>query len=320
MSEPGASDQPSEPGPFPPPAPPSEQRWSLEALILVAGFGVSLITAGGAVAVATLPRPLQVMGVLLIVAGLGVVTAAVWPHARRVFPPRLRSQRWRLGSLGVIVVLLVVDPGNLPWGGGDDENPEVTPTQVVFRDEQQCGRIAAECTLVAGGLPGGEYLIKDLDGASFDDAPDAVLTVDARIEGVTEGRYVALGCRSDSVSAGDADRGEYVLAVWPDARRYRLLRWDGAVDFTLEEGPIPDDVNPGNETNRLGLGCVGDQISAVINGALIAGMSDRTYGSQGIWYVAAGLSDGTPSGPLSARFTDVVLDPRVPVISATPQP
>jgi hypothetical protein len=128
---------------------------------------------------------------------------------------------------------------------------------------------------------------------------DGVLQADARLAGEVAGRYVALACRSTGVD------GEFVLAVRPENRSFRLIRWDGQTATDLAAERLPETINPATETNQLDLRCEGSTIAALINGTPVATTVDDRYPDGG-WYVAAGVfAENTQPANIDARFEHI---------------
>ncbi|HYJ13561.1 MAG TPA: hypothetical protein VEW66_08215 [Thermomicrobiales bacterium] len=288
----------------------------LGPIILVAGLGVSFVTAG--TALVALGSLYPIFGIPLILLGMGVIVAAVWPFARQVVLSRIafhhrlsqlsrpQSRGARVAGIGTVILLLTL-----------------IGIVFVLRQEpatitQECDRWTGECHLEATTRSPGSPLIFRLEDPPSEKTPNGVLTVDTRLEGATEGRYVAIACRSN-------DEGEYVLAVWPDDVSFELIEWDGDDRKSLRSGRLPGVIHSGNEINQLALSCIGPEISATINGTLVT-EQPNVYPSDkhgtGRWYIAAGISrdEEMPPGPVSAQFANLTLDPVVFIPSATPTP
>jgi hypothetical protein len=107
--------------------------------------------------------------------------------------------------------------------------------------------------------------------------------------------------------------GEFVLAVRPENRSFRLIRWDGQTTTDLAAERLPETINPANETNQLDLRCEGSTIAALINGTPVATTVDDRYPDGG-WYVAAGVfAENTQPANIDARFERIKMRPGTPV-------
>jgi hypothetical protein len=138
------------------------------------------------------------------------------------------------------------------------------------------------------------------------DANDGVLQARARLDGEVAGRYVAVACRATP------DRGEYVLAIRPENRSFRLICWDGQTATDLAAERLPETINPASETNQLDLRCQGSTIAALINGTPVATTLDDRYPDGG-WYVAAGVfAENTQPANIDARFEHIKMQPGPP--------
>jgi hypothetical protein len=129
---------------------------------------------------------------------------------------------------------------------------------------------------------------------------NATLSVDARLVGVTPGRFVEVHCRSMGALG-------YRFQVEPDQRQFKLVRSDGPgkpeVNLTdLTPTPI---INRGNSWNHLEITCIGDTITGSINGVQVVIAHDSTY-TQGNLYIS-GREPGPIPGPLEARFANLVV-------------
>jgi hypothetical protein len=158
------------------------------------------------------------------------------------------------------------------------------------------------------GYVGGEYQIKTVDPA-WELAPaeylerrftDASLSVVARIVGPTDDRYVALVCRHQ-----DPRDSGYRLTASPAEGWVLLTRWDDGQPTHLIRQQPSAVIRRGGESNRFELGCVGDTISASVNGTPVALVQDGTY-KEGKLGLSA--SSFTGSGKtIDARFDDLIV-------------
>jgi hypothetical protein len=167
----------------------------------------------------------------------------------------------------------------------------------------------------------GEYVIRKLEVAS-DFVPlatvpgvygDASVAVDVRLVGETAGRYVAVACRFTGTA-------EYTLLMEVQLGRLTLVRMDRGTPTPLVEPVATTAINRGSQVNRVELRCVGDTITAVVNGTTVATARDSTY-QAGLFYIAAGALNEV-FGTAEGRF-DNLLVTRAPVqaaASAQPSP
>jgi hypothetical protein len=156
----------------------------------------------------------------------------------------------------------------------------------------------------------GEYVIEkidpDLDSLVGTFLPgayrDAVVAVDVRLVGATENRSVYLTCRDESSATGST---YYFVSVEPgDASfQFGLREKDEATNFA--SGVRQDAITPGNAVNRIELRCIGDEITAVINGVEVARVEDGTL-TEGRISIRTGLYAGEP-GTVDARFDNLVV-------------
>jgi tRNA A-37 threonylcarbamoyl transferase component Bud32 len=158
-------------------------------------------------------------------------------------------------------------------------------------------------------VEGGELVIRQLDPrprstpavplvGTYD---DATIAVDARLEGETAGRYVAVGCR------GGSDRG-YAFLVEPALGRFALLRFDGGAQTALAAFQESDAVRRGNATNRLELTCAGGTITAALNGVTLATVEDGTHAAGFLWL--QGNAFGNTPATAEARFDHLLVTQR----------
>ncbi|GIW04395.1 MAG: hypothetical protein KatS3mg059_1015 [Thermomicrobiales bacterium] len=157
---------------------------------------------------------------------------------------------------------------------------------------------------------GGEFVISLLDEATPNRAQagvpgwftDTITTIDARLTGETARRFLAISCRGNEFGVGG-----YELIVQPDSRAFGLWRWDSSGNgIPLESGMGVAAVNPGAETNRLELRCIGDVISASVNGTEVTRKTDATIPA-GTVTLSVGVLSGVPSGASEARFDNLVI-------------
>jgi hypothetical protein len=144
----------------------------------------------------------------------------------------------------------------------------------------------------------GEYVIRLPDQAAPDVSvqfslfarilTDVRIAVDARVEGDQSATEVMVYCRVGVAPNRNRDPrfGSYALSVSPHLRQFSVLayreRQIRRQDFPL--GAASAAIRTGNAVNRLDLGCIGDRITAAINGQQVFSGEDsvRVSGHSGI--------------------------------------
>jgi hypothetical protein len=128
---------------------------------------------------------------------------------------------------------------------------------------------------------------------------DVGVAVDARVAGSIPGRVVAIGCRDpDGV-------GGYSLMVEPGNTRAILLRYDSGAPQYLTAWRSSPSIRSGNQSNQLELRCVGNIITATVNGTQVGSVRDTTYTAGQSW-----LAVSTTSGAVEGRFDNLVVTRR----------
>ncbi len=277
--------------------------WRPELLTL----GLAFVGAGGALGASI--AAFRFVGAVLVFIGLAIlIVSAIEPlrwMIKRRLPPT--ADRW---TLPAVILFLVVSIGAsaLLWFRFQEAEP-LTPLAAssVTVPSVSCIESAEQCVFSAEKRSPGEPLVWVLPTSMTHGGVDGSLQTVARLDGDVAGRYVAVACRQDT------ERGEYVLAVRPENRSFRLIRWDGSVRTDLADERLPDTINPANDPNRLELRCVGPQISALINETPVANVNDGHLMS-GNWYVAAGIfAENTQPASVSARFEHIAITQATPV-------
>lgn len=153
------------------------------------------------------------------------------------------------------------------------------------------------------GYIDGEYVIETLadDAGTWQAAvpgsyTDATIAVDVSVAGETENRYVLIGCRYT------AD-GEYDVNLSPADGYVSITRWDSGEETVLAEDTRDDVVNLDNDSNHVELSCVGDTITASVNGEEVLSVEDDTYDS-GRFILAAGVYTGE-SGTVESHWDNL---------------
>lgn len=143
---------------------------------------------------------------------------------------------------------------------------------------------------------------------------DASVAVDGRVvatpapAGNTQQPLIALECRVQP------DGSRYEITVQPAVGRFRLYRFDGESSVTLVDGlspavPPSSAINRGEAVNRLELSCVGNTITASVNGTTVGTAMDDTY-VEGEIRIHAGITMASQPGPMraaDARFSNLVV-------------
>ena len=166
------------------------------------------------------------------------------------------------------------------------------------------------------GQEAGEFVIRSASdtwragpaAGHLTQAGDAVTMVDVRLVGETANRIVAVACRFGVDTNTWTVRGGYILYVDPGEGTFVLLRQDGdnpRTIFVLSEWREHRAINRRDAPNRLMLRCIGDTITAVINGHEVASVRDAAYrvGFSGVTVYL----DGSIRGGMEARFDNFVV-------------
>jgi hypothetical protein len=192
--------------------------------------------------------------------------------------------------------------------------PTVAPGTILLSDdfsEPDFGRLPRSSNMPGKsrlGYADGEYLIEQLEPDSKrrpaawlpGSYANASIALDARLEGPTQGRYLAVGCRSQPMS-----ESHYRLVVVPDSSQFALTRWDRDNEILLTpwiESPL---IRPGNQMNRVELRSSGSEITVSINGAQLSTVQDSAYLTGSMW-IGAGSSPES-SLTVQARFDNLVV-------------
>jgi hypothetical protein len=158
------------------------------------------------------------------------------------------------------------------------------------------------------GYASGEYQIAGIDASEDAILPlaitqtttDAMVAVDARVDGDTKDTNLGIMCRW---SVGSAPTG-YELSIYPAEAAITLLKLTDSGPVKLLSQNRFSGIMLGNKTNHLELTCAGSTITARVNGTTLGSVQDSTY-SQG----APGIFVGRALGPgtASARFSSFVV-------------
>jgi hypothetical protein len=188
--------------------------------------------------------------------------------------------------------LLFADDYSTPAAGRLPVTPFDCCTRSYENGEYVLRVIDPAATSIAGAdLPGGDFT-------------DTVLTVDARLVGDTEGRYVSLACRA-------GENGNYRLLIdgaghW--SLRYLHLELDigAGISWVLAGGDSPA-IHPGTQSNHIELACVGNNIQASVNGTVIVALTHDSLRSGASTITAGTYTDSGTDRTVEARFVNVTL-------------
>jgi hypothetical protein len=190
----------------------------------------------------------------------------------------------------------------IPAGSGPTE-----PTTIILQDDFQnpsAGRLppSSEVPWAANGYESGEYAIKaDVyaplpSAARIPGSYDTVwLSVDARIVGPTTTRTVILQCRAAALNG-------YQLEIEPDHSGFAVYRLDAGRKTPIVRPGTSDAIRTGNQTNRVELGCVGNTITARVNGTVLGSAEDGTYP-----HGSAFLATAAPGATSEVRFDNLLV-------------
>ncbi len=243
---------------------------------------------------------------------------------RQVAPDQAvaRGGRWRYALLGVVGLLLLaagIAIGALASPGGTSGGSVLAPPSQGayllvdnFDDPgtSLLGQLSAGQNGLKFGFSDGQYMIKQSDadsGTSLNAVlpgsyADTAVALYARIDGDTDRRYLALGCRDE---VGSQDKG-YLLLVNPHDGLVSLqLRQPGG-NVALVDWQAAPSLQRDNLDNRLELSCAGTSISALVNGFQALAAQDATYAS-GRMSIGVGSWD---RGPAAGRFDNLVISQR----------
>jgi hypothetical protein len=129
---------------------------------------------------------------------------------------------------------------------------------------------------------------------------DATLSVEARLVGEQQDRYIILACR-----ASKASDSHYRFGIQPGPGRFELSRWDGGDRTPLVAWRSSPAIKRGTEWNQLELSCQGSTIRAVANGVEVAKVDDATYARGELWIGAGAFAEARVTA--EARFDNLVV-------------
>lgn len=162
-----------------------------------------------------------------------------------------------------------------------------------------------EPTRYTRAIQNGAYVIKIID-PTVDYIPSAYLTdtytnasisIDARMEGATAGRYIAFGCRA-------SDNGAYRLSVDLAEGQFLIARWNKDTGTSLGGGwQKSADLNKGNANNTIEFSCAGPAITVTINRKVQMTVQDTTFTSGQFW-IGVGTYSNQPN-TAEARFDNL---------------
>lgn len=131
------------------------------------------------------------------------------------------------------------------------------------------------------------------------DMSDVRITVDVALGGDANNKYVMVGCRANDTSDG------YSVGVAPASGQVILFRADPDDDVVLQRLTDTALVNTGNANNQIGIECIGNVITALINGQSVLTATDATYAS-GTSFIGVGASGDQTDG-LTAGFDNLTV-------------
>src|SRR5579862_6875149 len=152
------------------------------------------------------------------------------------------------------------------------------------------------------GYAGGEYVIHVNAPFSQGEAllpgefADSSIAIDGALLNAAADQFLQLACRSQGQGS------QYRFGFRPANGEFWITRWtEGAQVATLTSTDgsktatdMGAKVNPHSQTNHLELACEKNVISAIVNGTIVASVSDGTFQRGQVW-IAAGET------PLAAR-------------------
>ena len=218
---------------------------------------------------------------------------------------RTRRPTWRV-TVGIVLPCLVA--GAFVSGCATP----VTLGKIVLIDSfdnPAAGRLSSQSDdpAVEQGYLEGEYQLRLSSAArpvrvvaASSVFADLQVTVDARLAGGLEGRWVGVACR---MNPKDSTAQFYALLAAPATGQFVLSNFDGYRWIHLVPSQSSEAIRRGNASNHLELTCVGSTITARINGTQVASAQDGTYDS-GYVAVVARRDEGIP---LDARFDSLVV-------------
>ena len=125
---------------------------------------------------------------------------------------------------------------------------------------------------------------------------DGTVAVDARLVGATANRNLSVWCRWNGTTG-------YVLWVYPNGQFFHLDRVDSSGNVRLA-GATTKAIHANNDWNRLQLSCIGNRISASVNGVRLASKSDNTY-PNGPFDIGTGVN--AKESDIDARFANLMV-------------
>lgn len=176
-----------------------------------------------------------------------------------------------------------------------------------------CQLIQQTSDQFAMGYVGAEYFIRTTEydrvvgspvlSASGDTFEDVVLSVDVRLVGDTASRAITFGCRAIQPPGGTSSG--YVFYLLPSSGQTNLLREGGGTQATLQALTPSTAVKRTGATNHVELRCIGNAISAVINGVVVVRAADPAP-LRGAGSVVVGVANLAPgNGAVEARFSNL---------------
>jgi hypothetical protein len=148
-------------------------------------------------------------------------------------------------------------------------------------------------------------VVSAIGSASGDLYGDATIAVDARLVGDTADRTIILLCRVTQASAAHSG---YLFQINPSAGQSLLTKLDNGRPATLVPWSPTAAIKAGVATNHLELDCLGNSITARVNGVEVFRVTDPAALPPGD--VEIGVSRLAPGqGTAEARFSNLTVGP-----------
>jgi len=148
-------------------------------------------------------------------------------------------------------------------------------------------------------------VVSAIGSASGDLYGDATIAVDARLVGDTADRTIILLCRVTQESAAHSG---YLFQINPSAGQSLLTKLDNGRPATLVPWSPTAAIKAGVATNHLELDCLGNSITARVNGVEVFRVTDPATLPPGD--VEIGVSRLAPGqGTAEARFSNLTVGP-----------
>jgi hypothetical protein len=159
------------------------------------------------------------------------------------------------------------------------------------------------------GYENGEYIIEafapDYSGELYaflrtEPFENTRLTVDVRIQEPVDGRYALAGCRAGIEHDG------YLFEFYPENGGFRFWRMDPSGAVQLGETGFAELFQGGGQVNAIGIECLDNVITGIVNGQPVGTIGDDAYQS-GYSYIGAGVVTNV-AGPIVSAFDNLELE------------